>query len=288
MVRELGTNASGAVNKLWLTYEQHCEGGKAALFGEVRLGYAPPTGPAAIPTRVDFPANELQRQGSAQPVTLVASESQVTVSRVALVGPDAGAFSIRADECTGKILQPGASCQVFVRAEGTQAGAKQAALQLARAGGGVTEVALSGTVRGGRTRFVMDSEPGDFIGAGRDITYTPADAEITASGSRRLVRFSVRTNNGDSWTAEFAAGEGDVLASGRRYTGATRYPFNNGGNGLSVSGAGRGCNTLTGEFTVNEVRFDPDGTLEGASISYEEALRGRDAGAARHRRAPRW
>jgi len=214
VVRELGTNASGAVNKLWLTYEQHCEGGKAALFGEVRLGYAPPTGPAAIPTRVDFPANELQRQGSAQPVTLVAAESPVTVSRVALVGPDAGAFSIRADECTGKILQPGASCQVFVRAEGTQAGAKQAALQLARAGGGVTEVALSGTVRGGRTRFVMDSEPGDFIGAGRDITYTPADAEITASGSRRLVRFSVRTNNGDSWTAEFAAGEGDYWPRG--------------------------------------------------------------------------
>ena len=116
----------------------------------------------------------------------------------------------------------------------------QAALQLTRAGGGVTEVKLSGTVRGGRTRFVMDSEPGDFIGAGRDVTYTPANAEITASGSRRFVRFSVSADDGDSWTAEFAAGDGDVLASGRRYTGATRYPFNNSGNGLSVSGNGRG------------------------------------------------
>jgi hypothetical protein len=45
-----------------------------------------------------------------------------------------------------------------------------------------------------------------------------------------------------------------VLAVGN-YPNATRYPFNGSGNGLSVYGDGRGCNTLTGSFTVKQAVF---------------------------------
>jgi hypothetical protein len=38
--RQLEVNAAGAVTSLWIVYEQHCEGGRPALIGEVR--YAVP------------------------------------------------------------------------------------------------------------------------------------------------------------------------------------------------------------------------------------------------------
>ncbi|MDQ5808901.1 MAG: hypothetical protein M3320_09515, partial [Actinomycetota bacterium] len=60
-VTDLETDpATGKVIRVSLVYEQHCEGGLPALFGEVRYGYTAPTGPAAIPTRVRWPVAELQ------------------------------------------------------------------------------------------------------------------------------------------------------------------------------------------------------------------------------------
>src|SRR5688500_14662730 len=34
-VKDIQTTANGTITRLWLTYEQHCEGGLPALFGEV-------------------------------------------------------------------------------------------------------------------------------------------------------------------------------------------------------------------------------------------------------------
>src|SRR4051794_39277467 len=39
-VKDIATGADGKVTRLWLVYEQHCEGGTAALFGEGRVGAA--------------------------------------------------------------------------------------------------------------------------------------------------------------------------------------------------------------------------------------------------------
>jgi hypothetical protein len=36
-VKDLATDATGAVSRVWIVYEQHCEGGKAALWGEVKI-----------------------------------------------------------------------------------------------------------------------------------------------------------------------------------------------------------------------------------------------------------
>lgn len=275
-VMDLETDSAGKVIRLSLVYEQHCEGGVPALFGEVRYGYAAPTGPAAIPTLVRWPVAELQDPSTVQPVTLVAWNAPVTVSRVALAGPDAAAFSIRADECTGKTLAAGTSCQVFVRFDAPTAGTKHGALQLTH-GGGVTEVELDGHARGGRTQLVMDSESGDWIGGGVDRTYTPQNATIAGGGSRRFVWMNVEADDGDWWSADFEVGDGDIIAAGRTYSNATRYPFNNDGNGMSISGSGRGCNTLTGWFAVDEATFDADGGLESLSLRYEQHCEGGSA-----------
>src|SRR5436305_2000111 len=86
--------------------------------------------------------------------------------------------------------------------------------------------------------------------------------------------FGVDGANGDWWSAEFVPAAGDILVAGETYANATRYPFSGSGPGLDVSGMGRGCNTLTGSFTVNSARFAADGTLKNASISFVQHCEG--------------
>ena len=50
-VKALDLNADGTLRRLWIVYEQHCEGGQSALFGEVRIGVDAPDGALVSPTR---------------------------------------------------------------------------------------------------------------------------------------------------------------------------------------------------------------------------------------------
>ena len=43
-VKQIQTDAGGAVTGLWIVFEQHCEANVPALFGEVRVGVAVPDG----------------------------------------------------------------------------------------------------------------------------------------------------------------------------------------------------------------------------------------------------
>jgi hypothetical protein len=115
----------------------------------------------------------------------------------------------------------------------------------------------------------MSSEPGDYIGAGRSWSHGPPET-IRVSGTRELVSFSIDTADGLWWSGDFASGPGRTLVSGTTYAGATRYPFNDGTPGLSISGMGRGCNELSGTFTVDQIAFDPDGTLRTFRVRFEQ------------------
>ena len=70
-----------------------------------------------------------------------------------------------------------------------------------------------------------------------------------------------------SWSLDFSAPEG--LALGRHYGGARRYPFTP-LNGLSVSGEGGGCNTLTGRFAILEIAIGSDGAVERFAADFEQ------------------
>lgn len=60
-----------------------------------------------------------------------------------------------------------------------------------------------------------------------------------------------------------------MLAPGT-YTGAHRYPFNGNGPGLSLSGEGRGCNELTGSFTIIKAVFGPQGYVQTFDATFEQ------------------
>ena len=81
-VRDFSVSPTGVLQRLWIVYEQHCEGGTAALFGEVRITQPIPDGPAATaPGLVRWPATEPGGMGTAVPVTLVAA-SPITIAGV--------------------------------------------------------------------------------------------------------------------------------------------------------------------------------------------------------------
>jgi hypothetical protein len=241
-VRDYALDGNGELLRAWVIYTQYCDGGPA-LFGEIRVGMPPAT---TTPQLVRWPESDVGRGGQTVPI-FTAAPAGATIT-----GPAAQDFVIRAAD----------SGQVWVRFVPTAPGVRQAWLHLADA-----DVPLQGFAYGGTTGLDMVSDPGDYAGHGATYHYGP-DSSIGAYGSRSRVSAAVDGANGDWWYLDFVPAAGDILAPGT-YTGATRYPFNGTGPGLSVSGNGAGCNQLDGSFTVGEITFS-GGALRTLSISFEQ------------------
>ena len=107
------------------------------------------------------------------------------------------------------------------------------------------------------TFLYLNSEAGDYIGQGQTKTIT--DNDQTFSASRNYDNgVSISTSGSLWWTINFAAA-GNLELSPGYYDNAIRFPFQAiTQNGLSASGEGRGCNTLTGRYYIHEVSFIAD------------------------------
>ena len=277
-VKDIATDSSGSISRLWIVYEQHCEGGRAALWGEVKLNEpAPSAATVALPGVVRWPTTDVGAPNTVVPVTVIAN-APVTINGVSLTGTNASDFAIRANECSGLALAAGDSCQVWLRFVAAAAGVGQATVHITDSSGGAYDVSLQGFAYGGTTSVTMTSDAGDYIGQAKPWSYSLANGdEIGLGGGRTYAGFGVNGANGDWWSADFVPAQGDILVPGATYANATRYPFNGSGPGLDVSGMGRGCNTLTGSFTVNSATFNADGTLKTASISFVQHCEGATA-----------
>jgi hypothetical protein len=128
------------------------------------------------------------------------------------------------------------------------------------------------------TFLYMNSQPGDFIGGGIEHLYTSDDSTINGSLPQGGGLFTASVIQGDFahiWFVDIAAPPGEPLAE-RSYTGALRYPFNDGAPGLAIGGDGRGCNTLTGQFDVDEISHAPSGELLVFDATFEQHCEGMD------------
>ncbi|MFJ9074570.1 hypothetical protein ACIRO3_04865 [Streptomyces sp. NPDC102278] len=147
-------------------------------------------------------------------------------------------------------------------------------LALATSGVLAAGVAHAQPVTEGTVAFSGDA--GDYISGGESYAYSAGQdvIQVTGSAARSLVDVSVSGTNGDWWSLSLAAPAGRQLTAGT-YEGATRYPFN-GGNapGLSHSGNGRGCNELTGSFTISKITWGPNGYVEALDAAYEQHCEG--------------
>lgn len=119
----------------------------------------------------------------------------------------------------------------------------------------------------------LQSDPGDYIGAGQSATYTQATAVLGLSASAG--RLNVRVTGDQTWTGDFQAMNTLTQLQPGYYSGLQRYPFHNPAvGGLNWSGQGRGCNTLQGWFVVDAVTY-VGSQLASIDLRFEQHCEGR-------------
>lgn len=114
-------------------------------------------------------------------------------------------------------------------------------------------------------------DPNEYISQGQSWSYTEG-VQASASSDARVVSVSVYADTW--WNLYLAAPAGQQLVPGV-YEGAVRYPFqDNAQPGLSLSGSGRGCNTLTGRFEVTEAVYGDFGSIIRFAANFEQHCEG--------------
>ena len=148
-------------------------------------------------------------------------------------------------------------------------------LLIALGGGLFAPAAGAATVQ--EATLSMTSDEGDFIGGGQTYAYdSSAGDTFGAATTAATVAANVQGANGDWWYLNFAAPQGETLATGT-YDGATRWPFQAPSDpGLDVTGNGRGCNTSTGSFTVTQLTMGAAGAIESFDADFEQHCEGAD------------
>ena len=145
VIKDIHFKPSGAVDRFWALYEQHCESPEApALFGEVRVGEPPPAAPeAAIPAAIAWPQTKVGTSSVNVPITVIGGESGAQIAAVSLEGEDASDFTITSDACTAATLAPGSTCELTVAVTPTASGPRTAQLLITDKSGAKTTVPLS-------------------------------------------------------------------------------------------------------------------------------------------------
>ena len=132
--------------------------------------------------------------------------------------------------------------------------------------------------------LVLDSDPGDYIGQGLYQTFPSAISTITTStlgGPTLATPNEVQVNFFPNpaaatwwWDTDFAAPPGQALAVGT-YSGAVRTVSRASGQpGLDIYGSGRGCSSVAGSFTVEELSVDASGNLLSFAATFVQYCEG--------------
>jgi hypothetical protein len=126
------------------------------------------------------------------------------------------------------------------------------------------------------TFLAFSSTPGDYIGQGQTVGYglSSGSWNATTAAGRREVHIRYDGGGLNWWYLEFAAPQSQGLKVGT-YQGAARWPFQPATSpGLSFSGNGRGCNTLTGRFVIHDIAIDHEGKLHRLHATFRQHCEG--------------
>ncbi|MGA8203972.1 MAG: hypothetical protein WB812_05595 [Woeseiaceae bacterium] len=125
------------------------------------------------------------------------------------------------------------------------------------------------------TSITLTSDAGDFIGDGRNYSYSNVDSLITVTVSGAYLRITVEGD--ERWTGDFQLPDSYTELEPGSYSGLERYGFHDSSvGGLQWSGEGRTCSTLTGWVVIDNVTYD-ETTLIGIDLQFEQQC---DGGAA--------
>jgi hypothetical protein len=249
-IRDLATSGS-TITRLDLLYVQYCDASPGALFGEIRIGEPQPAGLLVSSSSITWSPTWLGGPLTA-PVTIRNRGAKpVAISAARLTGYGAARFRVSANTCSGKALAPRASCTLTLTLEPSGPGPRTAALQIGL-GKTLDTIQLDAALPMGTTSLTMSSQPGDFVGSGRNWSYTTGNASFFFRATPTGLTDYVFTAGGlTDWVATMNPAAGHTLTVGD-YPDAT---MDGSGNYLEVSGDGHGCDTDTGEFTILQAVF---------------------------------
>jgi hypothetical protein len=118
----------------------------------------------------------------------------------------------------------------------------------------------------------LQSDPGDYIGAGQTFEYNQTNSVFTVTANAGTLHLHI---DGDQWWyGDFQEPSSLSRWQVGSYTGLQRYPFHDPAvGGLAWYGEGRGCNTLTGSFTVDSVTYTQN-ALTAIGLHFEQHCEG--------------
>ena len=273
-VRELDRDAAGRVQRLWVVFQQHCEGKADAAWGEVRINaWVPDAQASTAPGSVRWTALDSWQAATEVPVVY---RGAAAVQSVVMAGAHPGDFTLAPGGCQGHA----GPCEVRVGFRPQGAGVRTAAVRFTDAAGRVHETALEGFAHGGTTQADVEVLPGDLAGQPGTYAYRPAGALFAGRTYDTETILFLRDESGDYLDGRFGAGGATPLTPGDYPAAATDYGP---GPWLHVIGTRTGCNRTGGAFTVDEIRRMPDGGLRSFDVSFSHecytdhrpALRGR-------------
>ena len=146
-IHELEAAPDGRVTVLAMSYTWFCDGAGPAVYGEVRINSMIPVAALrADRTRVAFDPAEVGSPTADQTISLDNPGDVDQAVAVRLMGLDADAFDIVADDCSGTPLGMGSTCQVSIRFTPLRPGPARAFLEISDSTErGVRTLALEGT-----------------------------------------------------------------------------------------------------------------------------------------------
>jgi len=279
MVEEIVWNADGTIARLAVDFEQHCEGFQPALYGSVRynsgfklvprIGVGAGMGLKGNQGTSDAEVILSLSMPSSVPVTVQYATSNVS----AIAGTD---YVATAGNVTFAPGQTAIRITIPIVGDRLARGSKLFHVDLSNPVGAVIGTRSNNVSildpNGIVTLLSMYGQPGDYISQGQLLITALDGTFTTARNLDNGVNVSIQTL--DLWAACFAAPNNATLKAGS-YTNAQRFPFQAPGlPGLSVYGAGRGCNTLTGSFNVLQANYDTAGNVKSFSADFEQHCEG--------------
>lgn len=242
-VTEALFDSSGNIGRLAINFKQNCEGGRAALYGALRINSSQPLATPKLRAiagraqslygkdvvlldgrssfnRSGSPATLQWRQTGGTPVPLNGANSDLADFAAPLAAPGGETLGFELLAQTSSGLQSLSATQVQVQSKTDP-----------------------------QTFLEFNSEAGDYIGGGRHFRLTTNDGDIAASSNYKG-GISMSFRGHDYYSFDFGPAQGTPFLVAA-YEDAQRFAFANSGHpGLDVGGAGRGCNTITGRFDV--------------------------------------
>jgi hypothetical protein len=124
-----------------------------------------------------------------------------------------------------------------------------------------------------RTQLQVQGDPGDYVTLGRAWSFDGTNAKLEfATNGEGGITLNIAAYL--PWWFEVAPPSGMSLQPGT-YLNAQRYPTQPAGvPGLEFVGEGRGCNVVTGQYTVYQAEFDASGQPSKLDIAFEQHCEG--------------